>query len=318
LQKKQKKNPFSHLPWHGKPYNFFGDYLESKYGCRVFKLPIDAGLGCPNRDGTVSHGGCIFCSEEGSASPTSLTSEVIIDQMRTAVTSFSRSFKDSRYIAYFQAFSNTYASTDILRKLYDTALSFPDIVGLMIGTRPDCIDSEKAALIASYRHSNFELWIEIGMQSMHNKSLSFLNRGHTHDETRHAIDICAKSGIDVCLHVILGIPGESWDDMMRTADEISILPVRGIKIHHLHVIRNTPLADLYAQHKISMLTHEEYVSTLCDFLERIRSDILVHRIIGDREKSSLIAPQWGMLKGTVQKSIDAEFSFRGSWQGFLS
>jgi radical SAM protein (TIGR01212 family) len=311
------KKPFDHLPWNGLPYNFFGDYLSRKHGCRVFKLSINAGLGCPNRDGTVGSGGCVFCSETGSASPTAVQSADILAQMDNAAKSFGRTFEGTKYIAYFQAFTNTYAEIPRLKDLYDTALSYPDTIGLMVGTRPDCVNDEKAALLSSYRDRYSELWAELGMQSSHNRSLEFLRRGHSHEDTLAAIDKLASRNIDICLHVILGIPGETWDDMMHTAEVISSLPVRGVKIHHLHVIRGTALERIYERDKPDLLTLEEYVRVITDFLERIRPDITVHRIAGDCPLDLLIAPKWGALKGSIQTGIYDEFVRRGSWQGFL-
>jgi radical SAM protein (TIGR01212 family) len=303
--------------WHGKSYNFFGDYLNKKYGCKILKLPVNAGFGCPNRDGTLGSGGCIFCSDEGSAAPTAVKSENILEQMKSAESSFARKFDHVHYIAYFQAFTNTYAPIPELKCAFDTALSYPGVSGLMIGTRPDCVPDDVLDLIASYKKENFELWLELGMQTMHEKSLTFIKRGHTHEQTRIAITEAARRGIPVCAHIILGIPGESWADMMATAAELSSLPVAGVKIHHLHIIKGTGLASFYRQKPFEMITMREYISILCDFIERLRPDIIVHRIAGDRDADSLIAPKWGMQKGTVQMSLDEEFIRRGSWQGLL-
>lgn len=314
---RQKANHSRSGRWSGKPYNFFGDHLFSRFGTRVLKLPLDARLGCPNRDGTLDDGGCVFCSADGSASPSSGTTEGILDQMESAISGFRRADQDTRYIAYFQAYTNTYAPVDILKRLYDTAISREGLVGLMIGTRPDCLGDEVLDLIQGYHREGFELWIEIGMQTMHDASLLFLNRHHTHHDTRDAVLRAARRGIDICLHIILGIPGESWDDMMATAGEISSLPVRGVKLHHLHVIRDTKLEEIYREGRMRVMEFEDYVSTVCDFLERLRPDILIHRLHGDREESTLVAPLWGLHKGTVQKAIEDEFRRRGSFQGFL-
>lgn len=303
--------------WSGKPYNFFGDYLYDRYRCRVFKLSIDAGLSCPNRDGTTGSDGCIFCSEEGSASPTIKGFETIAGQMTNAVNSLRRSFPDSLYIAYFQAFSNTYAPADLLRKLYDEAVSYPGITGLMIGTRPDCIGNEVLELIRSYKRENFELWLELGVQSMKDSSLDFLKRGHSVKQCTDAIRLAAVYDIPVCAHLIIGIPGETWQDMMDTATMISSLPVQGVKIHHLHIIKGTGLEKIYNSSHFSLMTLKEYISTLCDFLERLRPDIIIHRLMGDRHENSLVAPAWGVHKGTVQQGIDDEFKRRGTHQGFL-
>jgi radical SAM protein (TIGR01212 family) len=303
--------------WYGKPYYFFGDYLRYKYKARVLKLPINAGFSCPNRDGTISHEGCVFCSEDGSASPTAADISDIREQMGNAKKSFKRVDSATRFIAYFQAFTNTYAPPEELKQLYDTALSVDDVIGLMIATRPDCISDEVLSLLKKYQGENFELWLEIGMQSIHDKSLKYLKRGHTHKTTRDSIIRAADSGIPVCVHVILGIPDESWSDMMQTAQEISSLPIKGVKFHHLHVIKGTTLETHYRENKIPIIPFKEYISTICDFIERLRPDILIHRLLGDRDERTLIAPQWGLHKGTVIKAIEDELARRGTFQGFL-
>jgi uncharacterized protein len=313
----KKKNRYNNRDQSAKPYNFFGDYLWNKYGFRVLKLPVNAGFTCPNKDGTVGSDGCIFCAGDGSASPSALTSDDIAVQIENARKGFKRSEADTKYIAYFQAFTNTYSNTDNLKYFYDLATSAKDIIGLMIATRPDCLSNEILDLISGYAKEKFELCLEIGMQTMHEKSLEFLNRGHNYGVTKDAIFRAHERKIPVCLHVILGIPGESWHDMMATSKEISSLPVNGVKIHHLHVIRGTRLEEYFIEGKVYLFTFKEYVSTLCDFLERLRPDILIHRLLGDRNAISLIAPKWAMHKGTVIKAIDEEFSRRCTFQGFL-
>ncbi len=311
------KNRSEPKSWNGKPYNFFGDYLHERFGVRILKLSLDAHLNCPNRDGTLDSKGCIFCAADGSASPFISAHANILDQMEVARNAFRRGNLPTKYIAYFQAFTNTYASLETLKELYDTALSFSDVVGLMIGTRPDCLSDEVLDLIASYKRDDFELWLEIGMQTMHEESLKFLNRHHTHADTLDAVQRAASRNIDICLHLILGIPGESWEDMMMTADEVSGLKVSGVKLHHLHVIRDTQLANAYELEKFKLMTFQEYVSTACDVIERFRGDILIHRLSGDRGRETLIAPAWGLHKGTVIKAIEDEFARRGTHQGFL-
>ncbi len=303
--------------WSGKPYNFWGDYLFEKYGTRVLKLPINAGLSCPNRDGTTGYNGCIFCAEDGSASPTTSGIIDITGQMENAKNSFKRSNADTRYIAYFQAYTNTYASREKLKNLYDKAIAVKDVIGLMIGTRPDCISNDILNLIAEYERDGFELMLEIGMQTMHEKSLTLLNRGHSHSDTADSIKRAAAKKIPVCVHIILGIPGESWQDMMNTAEEISSLPISGVKFHHLHIIKNTKLEELYKEKKIKPIRFREYVSIISDFIERLRPDIMVHRLIGDKNEDLLIAPKWALHKGTVIKAIDDEFDKRCTHQGFL-
>ena len=313
----QKRDHSKAGTWYGKPYYSFSDYLRDKYKRRVLKIPINAGLSCPNRDGTVGVEGCVFCPEDGSASPGITFTVPIPEQMEAAKNNFKRSDAGTGYIAYFQAFTNTYGPPHLLKKLYDLAVAQEDVIGLMIGTRPDCLPDETLELVASYRKPGFELWLEIGMQTGHDRSLEFLRRGHTNDDTVDAINRAAGRGIPVCVHLILGIPGESWNDMMATADRLRLLPVRGIKFHHLHVIEGTALEDLYRSGGMKPLSRNEYVSILCDFIERVSPEILIHRLMGDREENTLVAPRWGMHKGTVLKAIEDEFHRRCTFQGFL-
>lgn len=317
MQTQKGKKTINQSAWSGKPYNFFGDYLSAKYSCRVLKLPVDAGFTCPNRDGSISTDGCIFCSEEGSASPTTSGFSTVTDQMKNAVDTFRRSDKETKYIAYLQAFTNTYADPVILKKIYDEAVSFPGITGLMIGTRPDCINRDILEVVHGYKRAGFELWIELGMQSVHDRSLKYLNRGHDSNSAVDSIRLIDEYGISTCVHVILGIPGESWSDMMQTAETISSLPVHGVKIHHLHIIKNTILHKMHNNTPVKLLSLREYVSTVCDFIERLRTDVTIHRLTGDRMEESLVAPRWGLHKGTVINSIDEEFSRRCTYQGFL-
>jgi radical SAM protein (TIGR01212 family) len=206
---------------------------------------------------------------------------------------------------------------EILKEIYDTAVSFPGITGLMIGTRPDCINDDVLKLIESYNKNNFELWIELGMQSLHDKSLKLLNRRHNSRCTINALKRIAEYNIKTCVHVILGIPGETWNDMMETAEVISALPVNGVKLHHLHIIKNTPLEKIALGKNYRMIAFKEYISTVCDFIERLRPDILIHRLAGDRSEDTLIEPKWGLHKGTVLQGIEDEFKKRCTWQGFL-
>ena len=301
--------------YDGKAYYFFGDYLKDKFNCRVFKLPINAGLSCPNRD--AGDGGCIFCPDDGSASPHTCSQNSVTLQMETAKNNFRRVDEETKYIAYFQAYTNTYSSPANLKKLYDEALEYPNVVGLMIATRPDCLSDNIIDIIGNHCRKDFELWIEIGMQSCHDKSLAFLNRRHSHKETVDAARRISSKGIKSCMHIILGIPGETWHDMMATAEEVSSIPVSGIKLHHLHIINGTKLDEMYRREEISLLSMKEYVSTVCDFIERLRPDILIHRLLGDRSQGSLNAPLWGRHKGAVIKAIEDEFERRATYQGFL-
>ena len=301
-----------------KRINLFGDYLSGKYQSSVLKLPINAGLSCPNRDGKLDNAGCIFCCENGSAAASCSENLSITEQMISAMNSFKRGNSSHKYIAYFQAYTNTYADESILKKMYDEAVSFsPDIIGLMIGTRPDCISEDNSKLISSYSEILPEVWVELGMQSANNKSLSFLNRHHTHFDSINAVKILQNYGIKVCAHFITGIPHENYEDIMHSVSAFNNLGIDGIKLHHFHVIKGTPAEKIFENEKFNLLSMQEYISITCDILERLNPEISVHRLSADRDMESLIAPVWGLHKGSVQKGIDDELTRRGTWQGFL-
>ncbi len=266
----------------------------------------------------MNKGGCIFCSPDGSAAPTANVCLSIREQMHRAANNFKRTGESTAYIAYFQAYTNTYGDRETLRKAYDESLLFPGVTGLMIGTRPDCIDEKIAHTIASYIKPKFETWVELGFQTAHDRSLKLLNRGHDSKDSLKAIEILAEKKIPICLHIILGIPGESREDMIETAKIVSQLPVQGVKIHHLHIIKGTPLEAMYNRAKFKVFTLNEYVSVICDFIENLRQDIIVHRLMGDRMEDTLVEPRWGLHKGTVIKAIEDEFRRRSTFQGFLT
>ncbi len=304
------------MNFFGKPYLFFGDYLRNNYDCRILKLAINSGLGCPNRTEDNPEG-CIFCAESGSSSLSSNPEYSILEQMAASEASFSRTNIPTKYIAYFQAYTNTMAVTAHLRSLYDQALSYHDVIGLMIGTRPDMCQPAVCDLLFEYKARCTEFWIELGLQTIHEQSLQYLHRGHTFVQSIDAIERLAKYEIDVCVHVILGIPGETWEDMMRTAEMLSSLPIKGVKLHHLHIIRGTLLEKMHLETPVKLLGFDEYISIAADFIERLRDDIIIHRIAGDAPLTDLVAPKWCTLKGTIQQTLCDEFIRRGSWQGFL-
>ena len=242
----------------------------------------------------------------------------ITEQMSSAIGSFKRGNGSQKYIAYFQAFTNTYADNSVLKKFYDEAVSFsPDIIGLMIGTRPDCISEENSKLISTYSEKIPEVWVELGMQSANDKSLSFLNRHHSHYDSIKAVKILKKHGIKVCAHFITGIPYEKYSDIMHSVSAFNDLNIDGIKLHHFHLIKNTPAEKIYEREKFNLLSMREYISITCDILERLNPETTVHRLSADRDIESLIAPVWGLHKGSVQKGIEDELIKRGTWQGFM-
>lgn len=282
--------------------NDFNTHLRKRFGCRVQRISIDAGLTCPNRDGTKSYGGCIFCGERGGGTGAARDNVSIRDQIARGKAFAFKRYKAKKFLAYFQPFSNTYASCTTLRRLYNEALSDPDIVGLCIGTRPDCIDEEKLDMIASYA-SDYLVWLEYGLQSINNRTLAKINRGHTCEDFVRAVHLTRDRGIYICAHVILGLPGESQEDTLKTAKVLADLKIDGVKIHSLYILEGTPMATLYRQGGYTCLSQQEYVKWVVDFLGLLPSDIIIHRLTGDPDRSLLVAPLWTLRKQETLKQI---------------
>lgn len=295
-------------------YNDYAAYLKSKYGSRVYRIGLDAGFSCPNRDGTKGYGGCSFCGNNGSRSSYTNPKDSIKRQVSSRIEYLKKTKSASKFIAYFQAFTNTHANVDILKRAYDQVIVFDRIVGISIGTRPDAIDREKIGLIASYM-DKYEVWIEFGLQSIHNRTLELMNRRHTFEDFLSALELSGEFGVPVCAHVILGLPGESRDDMIETARKISILKIGAVKIHLLHILKDSPIEKLYGAGKIDLLNQDEYAGLVCDFLENLSPDIIIQRVTGEGSRSNHVAPEWAMDKiGTINKIRDL-LCRRGTRQG---
>lgn len=292
-------------------YYAFSEYLKERFGTRVKKISLNAGFTCPHKEADGS-GGCIFCNEYGFARVTE--NIPLKEQIDSQIARYREKDAEVKFIAYFQNATNTNSSADELKRAYDVILDYPDIVCLSISTRPDCVDSEKLDLIASYKKDR-EVWIEYGMQTANESTLEYIKRGHTHLQTIEAIDQTHERGIKAGVHIILGLPGETRRDMLKTAKEVSSLPVSGVKLHVFHVLKNTPIEDLYNIGKVSVLSSGEYVKLACDFLEYIRSDIVILRMVSDARKEYLVAPEWINDKLKVLNSIQDEFQKRASSQG---
>ena len=296
-------------------YNDYAAYLKSKYGCRVYRIGLDGGFSCPNRDGTKGAEGCVFCNADGSRSYYTNPAQSVKEQLASRIDYLKQARHAAKFIAYFQAFTGTYAPIKTLKKAYDQILDFDEIVGLSIGTRPDAIDAEKLGLISSYR-DRYEVWIEFGLQSAHNRTLEAINRGHTFEEFVTASELADKAGVKICAHVILGLPGETREDMLKTAGRLSALKVDGVKIHLLHILRGSPLEKLYDEGGVRVLTQADYVELVCDFLENLSPDIMIQRLTGEGTRANHVAPLWALDKiGTINK-IKEELIHRKSCQGF--
>ncbi len=301
-------------PVTNKRYYQFSEYLKNKFGKKVYKITLDAGFSCPNRDGTISSGGCIFCDDGGSFSRAHSASLSVEQQVQEGIHNLSTRFKAQKFMSYFQAYSNTYKPVAELKKIYDSSLCHPDIVGLSIGTRPDCVDEKKLDLIASYT-DKYETWLEYGLQSMHDKTLKFINRGHNFETFLKAYEQTKQRGIKVGVHVILGLPGETKDDMLQTIKTLADLGVDGVKFHCLCILPNTKLYDMYEKGEITLLEEDEYIDIACDCLELLPSDTTIHRLGGNGLQAIKVAPKWLNKKFEILNRIDEELEKRASWQG---
>lgn len=297
-----------------KRYNQYSAHLKNKFGVKVYKITLDAGFSCPNRDGLISTGGCIFCDDGGSFSQAHSNLLPVEEQIEAGIRNLSSRFKAKKFMSYFQAYSNTYRPVKELEKIYNSALNHDDIVGISIGTRPDCVDKDKLELISSFK-DDYYTWIEYGLQSVHDNTLRKINRGHDYECFLRAYELTKEKGINVCVHVIFGL-WETHDEIMYTAQELARLGVDGVKIHMLCALENTKLANIYNAGEIDFMSEEEYVKTVCDFLEYLPKTTTIHRLAGNGLKKNLIAPRWLGKKLDCLNKVDREFIKRNSYQGY--
>jgi hypothetical protein len=298
-------------------YYPFSEYLKRRFGCKVHKVSLHAGFTCPNRDGKVGVGGCTYCINESFSPQAGKPIRPVHEQMADGIAYMRGRYRAKKFFAYFQAFSNTYAPVEKLRALYDEAISFPDVVGLAIGTRPDCVPAEVLDLVESYT-GKVEVWLEYGLQSAHDATLRRINRGHDFAAFCDAVKRTKGRNIRLCAHVILGLPGETREQMMQTALALQPLGLDGIKLHHLYVARGTPLEAEYRAGRLRLFSAREYVEVACDFLERIADSVAVQRLVGDTTSEGvLIGPAWPETKGEIFRLISEEFQRRGTRQGAL-
>jgi len=297
-------------------YSAFGHYMKDLYGLPVYKVNVDAGFTCPNRDGSVSTGGCIYCNNDSFRPSACAGAASLREQIERGIPYLKRRYGAEKFIVYFQPYTNTYASVETLERLYREALDNPGVVGLAIGTRPDCVDEEKIALLESLARDRFIL-VEYGLQSVHDRTLEFINRGHDYACFRSALALTAGRGIHVGAHIILGFPTETRDDMLAMAGELSRLPVEFLKIHQLQVVKETALAGLYAARPFPTLGYREYLELLSDFLELLSPGIVLQRLFAAAPGDILIAPVWNRTRSEFLIDLDAVMEQRGSFQGKL-
>jgi radical SAM protein (TIGR01212 family) len=296
------------------PYRDLNTHLKSRFGQRVQKITLDAGLTCPNRDGRVGVGGCLYCNARGAGTGAWSRGQSLPAQMAVGLENMARRYGAARFIAYFQSFSNTYAPIEKLRELYESALAWPQVAGLSIGTRPDCLPDEVLDLLAGYARDRL-VWLELGLQSAHDATLKRLNRGHDAACFAGAATRAAARGLEVVAHVILGLPGEGPREMAATARYLARLPVHGVKIHLLYVIQDSGLARLHGAGQYVCLTEDQYVTLVVDFIELLPPHFIIHRLTGDPHRDELVAPAWCLDKSRVLQRIREEFARRGTRQG---
>lgn len=299
---------------NGRRYRTLSTYLQERFGMKVRTVTLDAGFTCPNVDGTVTTGGCVYCDNRSFSPNRRLPRASLTQQIDRGVAILGKRFGVERFLAYFQAGTNTHAPVEKLRRLYDEALAHPRIIGLAIGTRPDAVPEEVLDLLESYARK-VPVWLELGLQTIHDRSLDWMNRGHHADAFYDAVARAQGRGLELCAHVILGLPGEAREEMLATAEVLAQMPVASVKIHNLYVVKNTPLESMYQQGKICLMEREEYVALLCDFIERLPPDRVIQRVSGDAPPDYLVAPLWCLDKGALLRAVDAEWIRRNSWQG---
>jgi len=301
---------------HGKPYNDFSSYIRKFFDCRVQKLSIDAGFTCPNRDGTRGKGGCTFCDNKTFNPTYCLPENSVSLQLDQGIYFFRERYKTQKYLAYFQAYSNTYAALDYLKTLYEEALSHPDVIGLVIGTRPDCITKELLKYLDDLS-KNYFISLEFGVESSIDRTLSRVNRGHSFKEAETALLECSEYGFKVGVHMILGLPGESEADILSHAGRLSALPFHFLKIHQLQIIKGTPMANEYRRlpGDFIQFSADQYIDMVIRFLELLNPSIILERFISQSPLDKLITPRWGLKNFEFTAKLEKEMIRRNTWQG---
>jgi radical SAM protein (TIGR01212 family) len=295
-------------------YNSFGSYIKKYFNTTVYKVNVDAGFTCPNRDGTISASGCIFCNNESFRPISCKPNLSLSQQIKNGIEHVKKRYKAEKFIVYFQPFTNTYASVNELERLYNEALSNPNVIGLAIGTRPDTVDEEKISLLESLAQKQFIL-IEYGMQSIYDRTLEYINRGHDYNTFLRALDLTKKRGIFIGSHIIVGFPTETREEMLAMADEISHLPIEFLKIHQLQVIKNTPLEIIYKDIPFHVFEYNEYLDFVTEFIERLSPKIVLQRLFATAPDNILVAPHWGKQRQEILRDIEKKFEVKDTYQG---
>jgi len=299
-------------------YLNYNQVLKTEFTERVQKISINAGFTCPNRDGSVGTGGCTYCNNQTFSPEYCKSSKSVSEQVEEGIAFFHHKYKAQLYLAYFQSYTNTYDSLENLRTIYEEALSYPNVVGLVIGTRPDCVSNELLDYFGELA-KKYYVMIEYGIESTNNETLKFINRGHDYECAEKAIRETAARGIRVGAHIILGLPGESRETILSHADILSELPITTLKIHQLQLVRGTKMTEQYSEHPkwFKLYTANEYIDLAIDFLERLNPLIAIERFVSQSPKSLLIAPEWGLKNFEFTAKIEKQLNERNAWQGKL-
>lgn len=303
--------------WNEKRYYSLDYYLKETFGEKVYRIALNGGMTCPNRDGTLDTRGCIFCSAGGSGDFASSVDLSVTKQIEEGKKLLQKKTDCRLFIVYFQAYTNTYAPVSYLRKIFSEAICHPDIVALSIATRPDCLDSEILTLLSELNHIK-PVWVELGLQTIHPQTATFIRRGFDYDCYEKAVFSLKAQGISVITHLILGLPSETHEQMLSSVKKISTLPLDGVKLQLLHVLENTDLADYYKKEGFSVLSQEEYVELIIDCLEYLPQNVVIHRLTGDGPRKLLLAPEWSIHKKQVLNQIQRRLKERDTYQGRLS
>lgn len=295
-------------------YYKFSTYLKDRFGCRVYKIPVDAGFTCPNIDGTLSRNGCIYCDNYSFSPPVRMKGYSIRQQIEEGINFGRVRYGAEKFIVYFQPYTNTYGTVDSLRESYDIVKKFPDVVGISIGTRPDCIDEEKLSLIQGYT-KHYDVWIEYGLQSIHNKTLKLINRNHTYEDFLEAIELTKDRGIKICAHVIIGLPGETEEEILQTAEACRQLRLDGIKIHPLYIVRGTVMERMFLKNEYKPITLDWYVRIVSRFIGHLWEGTVIQRVTADCPQEILLAPLWIRHKSSLLKELEDFMAKEGILQG---
>ncbi len=294
--------------------NSYGHYLRRRFGCRVSKVNVDAGFTCPNRDGSKGVGGCVYCNNVSFSPKETLSAIPLEKQMADGMAYHRIRLGSEKFIIYFQKYTNTYGSTDLLADLYHRALDHPDVIGISVGTRPDSLTDEALELLTEIARTKY-VCLELGLQSMDDGILERINRGHTRADFVAAVGRAAGRSFDLCAHLIHGFPGESRSDFLKTAHFMATLPIQSLKLHQLHAVEGTELAEWYRRGEFVPLTLHDYVTTVADFLELLPAEIAIQRLYGSAPLDICVAPRWGLKNNAMWFAIVNELGRRGSWQG---